>query len=174
MRCTDDVSAEPNVWACHGEHSQEAPKSDSGAVASDPRHCSSSRMRASQLLKLMVVPALLLAVLASTNGWAALAATTASSCGQLHLKITLVQDQTSHPGVTTTERLVVFHGLRCATARRAVTIYFTTGPRPCEGSGCYGRSGGLWCGEDKAGGTAVVCTRSENSNETLAELLAVY
>jgi hypothetical protein len=101
-------------------------------------------------------------------------AAAARVCGRLHLKVTLVQDQTRHPGVTTTERLVVFRGLPCAVARRAVTTYFTVGPRSCEGSGCYGHAGGLWCGEDDVVGTAVLCTRSEGFEETVVELLAVY
>jgi hypothetical protein len=92
----------------------------------------------------------------------------------MHLRVTLVQDQARHPGVTTTERLVGFRGVPCTTARRAVTTYFTIGPRSCEGSGCYGRAGRLWCGEDDAVRTAIVCTRNERSNQTVVELLAVY
>jgi hypothetical protein len=130
--------------------------------------------RVNRLFGLVLVPVVLLTVLASTEAWGTPTATVAKSCGQLHLKITLVQDQTGHPGPTTTERLVVFHGLSCATARRAVKIYFTSGPHPCEGSGCYSQAGKLWCGEDKAVDTAVVCSRSENANQIDAELLAVY
>lgn len=111
---------------------------------------------------------------AAANSWSAPAAAVAKSCGRTHLRIMLVQDQTRHPGWTTTERLDVFHGLSCAAARRAVTIYFTVGPRPCIGSGCYGHAGNLWCGEDKAVGTAVVCARSEKAaGQIVAELLAV-
>lgn len=110
---------------------------------------------------------------AAANASSAPTAAVAKSCGRTHLRIMLVQDQTRHPGWTTTERLNVSHGLSCATARRAVMIYFTVGPRPCIGSGCYGHAGTLWCGEDKAVGTAVVCARSEKTtSQIVAELLA--
>jgi hypothetical protein len=119
-----------------------------------------------------IIGALLSSVAAAPLDSAAASAT--RSCGQLHLRVTLVQDQTRHPGSVTSERLVVYHGFSCIVARRAVTRYFTVGPRPCEGSGCYGLAGRLWCGEDKAPGTALVCARSRRSSTIIAELLAEY
>ncbi len=65
------------------------------------------------------------------------------------------------------------HNVPCVTARQAVSEYFTAGPSSCEGGGCYGQAGQLWCGEDKANDVAVVCAKTQDS-PVGATLVALY